>query len=359
MDKRGFALNQNYPKFVVMILKAENKEITGFNQVSVSLRLDSLASTFGFVFFFDPQNTDHKKIFKPGAYPKITIEHEGQLLLTGTILSVSFGSGPQKQLATISGYSLPGVLEDCNIPVALYPLQNDGLSLKQITERLIKNFGLALQIADLVKNAANIPFEVTTADEKQSIKSYIATLASQKHIILSHTPDGKLLFTRITTRTPIVFTYTPGKGVFTALALAFNGQAMHNTITVQKQADEEGGNEGISTINNPYVPTYRPRVVNQTSGDDNSTNAAARNILGEELTNITLNINTDRWDVDGKVWQPGQLISVQDDELYLYTPTTFILREVTLTADETSQTATLVAVLPEVYNNDAAKNIFG
>lgn len=342
-----------------MILKAGNKEITGFNQVSISLKLASLASTFSFVFLFDPQNTEHKKIFKPGAYTPVTIEHNGQLLITGIILSNALNSGPDKQLASIGGYSLPGVLEDCNIPVALYPLQNDGLSLKQITQRLIKKFGLSLEISDNVLKAANNAFETTTADEKQTIKSYIATLASQKNIILSHTPKGSLLFTRITTKTHIIFTYTPGVGVFTELSISFNGQAMHNTITVQQQADEEGGNEGISTIVNPYVQVYRPRVISQTSGDDNTTNAAARNALGEEISNIALNINTDRWDINGIVWQPGQLINVQDDELYLYTPTTFILTEVNLTGDEISQTATLVAVLPEVYNNDPVKNIFG
>ena len=96
-----------------MELKIGGQKIQHFNHVAVSLRYDSVASVFSFNFYFDPSNADHKAMFKPGMYPDVTIEHAGELLITGTLLSYSFSSSPVRQLLSISGYSKPGVLEDC------------------------------------------------------------------------------------------------------------------------------------------------------------------------------------------------------------------------------------------------------
>ena len=346
-----------------MILKINDRirtrKVDYFNQFRVSLRYDSVASSFGFNFFFNPDNTEHKEMACIGHYHIATLEHNNELLLTGYILSTGFDNSAVKKMATFGGYSLPGPLEDCQIPPSLYPLQSDGLSLKEIAERLVKPFGLKIIVDSAVSARMESTYEKTTAGVGQTIKDYLTELATQKNIILSHTSKGELLFTEAkTSRKPIL--HYGGDGLpCPEMKLDFNGQAMHSEITVIKQADKDGGNAGQITVKNPYVPyVYRPKVVAQSSGDDIDTEQAAKNLLAAELKNLKLTITTDRWEIDGKIVKPNNLISVINPEVYLYKKTEWFIEQVDLVGDNTKTTATLTCVPPEVYNGKTPSYTF-
>jgi prophage tail gpP-like protein len=134
---------------------------------------------------------------------------------------------------------------------------------------------------------------------------------------------------------------------------------MHSHITVMKQADSNGGNAGEFTIENPYVPfVYRPKVITQSSGDDNDTEKAARNILSDELKNLKLTIVTDRWEVNGKMLKPNNIISVTNPDIYLYKSADWFIESIDFVGDEKQTTATLHCVLPEVYNGKTPKYLF-
>lgn len=343
-----------------MILKINNKKVDFFDSFSLNLAFNSVASTFSFDGYFNPDNPEHRAIYKPGTYQRVTLEHNGELLLTGTMLSSTFNSGPNIKTVPIGGYSLPGVLEDSDIPTSMYPLQSDGRTLQEITERLIKPFGIKLLNSNLGNvEIANIgkKLEKSTAKESQNIKSYITSLAAQKNIIVSHDEFGNLLFTKAQTNKKPILDFDGGVPE-TEMSLSFNGQGMHNNITVIKQASVDGGNAGESAINNPYVSAYRSSVKNQNSGDDNDTPRAARYLLSNELRNIKLAIQTDRWEVDGKIIKPNNLITVINPNLYIFKKTNFFIESINFIGDKEKTIATLNCVLPEVYNGQTPKNIF-
>jgi prophage tail gpP-like protein len=338
--------------------RIRNRKVEFFNSFNLNLRYDSVASTFSFSFYFNPENKEHKEMVCIGHYHKVTVEHNGELLLTGYILSQVFTSSNVKQLVPFGGYSLPGVLEDCEIPPKLYPLQSDGLTLREIAQKLIAPFGLQMVIDPLVSSQMDSVFEKTTASESQTIKAYLTELASQKNIIISHDEKGNLLFTKAKAdKKPLIHFQTGVIG--TSMSLSFNGQAMHSEITVMKQASSDGGNAGESTIINPYVPfVYRPKVIIQSSGDDVDTEQAAKNALAAELKNLQLTIVTDRWEVDGKILKPNNIIEVTDQEVYLYKKTKWFIESITYVGDNQKMTATLTCVPPEVYNGKTPEYIF-
>lgn len=342
-----------------MIIRVKNRKYDFFNGVIVNLKYDSIASTFSFNAYFNPDNNDQRELLHVAHYHIAKIEHEGEILITGPILSNAFRTSKKKELTGIAGYSLPGVLEDCNVPISLYPLQSDGLSLREITQKLIAPFNLKMVIDSSVNSLMNKVYNNSTADEKQTIKQYLAELASQRNIILSHTADGELLFTKAqTNKKPIIEIEQDGQP-FEKMELAFNGRGMHSTITVQKQADSDGGSAGQSDITNPFVPfTFRPKVISQSSGDDNDTGQAARNALSVELKNLKLTVLLDKWTIDNKIIRPNNIISVINPEIYLYTKTNWFIESVTLTGDNKRQTATLQCVLPSVYDQSTPINIF-
>ncbi len=348
-----------------MILKINDRirvrTIDKFNKFTLDLRYDSFSSTFGFEFYFDPKNADHKELACVSHFHEAVVEHNGEVLVTGYILSQVFNSSNVKEMTQFAGYSLPGVLEDCEIPPSLYPLQSDGLTLKEIASKLLAPFKIKMSIDSSVASKMDIAYDKTTAKETQNIKQYLTELAAQRNIIISHDVNGVLLFTSSKAdRPPILHFENENNSIpFTHMGLSFGGQPMHSDITVIKQASSKGGNAGEATVTNPYVPiVYRPKVLVQSSGDDNSTQEAAQNALAAELKNIVLTITTDRWEVDGKILKPNNIISVLNPECYLYKKTNFFIEKINFTGDNEKTTAVLTCVLPEVYNGKVPKNIF-
>lgn len=360
-----------------MILKINdrirNRKVDFFTKFNLNLQFDSVGSVFSFSYFFDPNNAEHKELSCIGHYHTCTIEHEGQLLLTGQILTPKFKSSPEKNLVTVSGYSLPGVLEDCQIPVKYYPLECDNLSLAEVAKRFVDPFGIGIVIDAAVASRMNEKFGKTTAQPTETVKGYLQSLATQKNIVISHNQYGNLVFTEAKPNRKAIIDFnvpakipstdgSPAKGGIpgTEFELEYNGQAIHSEITVIKQASKrKQGNAAQATVYNPYVPyVYRPRVVTQDSGDDIDTELAAKHLRAQELKNVKLIVNTDRWIVNGKVITPNNVITVTNPEIYLYKKTRWFIETVILKGDAQSATASLHCVPEEVYNNQEPNYIW-
>lgn len=337
-----------------------NRKVFLFNDFNFTLKFDSIASQFSFRYFFNPENPEHKELACIGHYHKAELRHNDELILTGYIVSENFSDSSKPEMATFGGYSLPGFLEDCEVPTELYPLQSDGLSIKEIAQKLISKFTeIKLSIDSSVSSKMNEVLTVSTAGEGQKIKQYLSELTTQKNIIMSHDATGKLLFTMAKTKQTAILNFDEGGTPFTKMNLKYNGQAMHSHITIIKDADIDGGNAGEYTIENPFVPfVYRPTVIKQSSGTDIDTELVAKNALANELKGLVLTIETDRWEIDGKIIKPNSIISVRNEKIYLYKKTNWFVESITFAGDNTKTTATLTCVLPEVYNGETPKYLF-
>jgi len=139
----------------------------------------------------------------------------------------------------------------------------------------------------------------------------------------------------------------------------FDGRAMYSHITVVGQASADGGNARQATIRNPYVPVfYRPKVVTMSSGQDTDAQDAAQRELAKELEGLTLSINTDRWEIDGKIIKPNNIIEILAPELYIYSKSDFFIRSIDFVGDEKETTASINCILPEVVNGKYPVSIF-
>ena len=336
-----------------------NRKITFFESFDITLRYDAVASTFSFSFLFDPNNPDHKDLAAIGHYHIASLYHNKELLLTGYILSESLTDEPSKVPVTISGYSLPGVLEDCQIPTTSYPIQFDGLTLAQISSKVLAPFGIKQIVNPSVASDMNSPYVETEAKSGQTIRDILVDLATQKNIIISHDEQGRLVYTRPSSKQKPIFNFESNIPQ-TSMKLTFDGQGMHSDITVFQQKDFDVETPATTVaIKNPYVPfVYRPHVVSQTSGNANDTQKAAENIRARELKGMTLQITTDRWIIDNKVIRPGQLLTAINPAVYLYKKSTWFIESVRLKGDSKETIATLGCVLPEVYSGETPTYLF-
>lgn len=381
----------------MLVLKINDRlkirTIKHFNNVKIGLKYDSIASTFEFSFYFNPDNHDLEELACVSHYHEAIIEYNGEVLLTGYIVSQSFTSTPTRQMSHFSGCSKTGFLAHCQIPPSSFPLQSNGLSLRQITQKIIQPFDIKLVIDPNVYKKTGIiytakqnpdtpdpkrkkdpityvtqqlslddkvdnPIDESTADISQIISDYITELAVQRNIILSHDEKGNLLLTEAKTKMLPIFHLEKGM-IGVVMSLSFKGEQLHSDITVVKQADSDGGNASQYTIQNPYVPiVYRPKTVVMSSGDSTTAQEAAQNALAAELKSIQLIINIDRWVLDGKIIRPNNVISVLNSDLYIYEKSNWFIESVDYEGDQEKQIATLTCVLQECYNGQYPSNVF-
>lgn len=344
-----------------MKLLINNIEFRHFNNIDVQLTYECVASAFSMDVLFDPNNAAHRAAFKPGTYAKFElIDSQNNLLITGVLLRISFNSSSQRSWVRVSGYSTPGVLDDCEIPLQCYPLQTNNLTLLQICERLCAPFGINVVVDPLVSDVVNRKIDKSTASESQSVRAYMSDLCSSRQVILSHTAKGELLLTRANTKQQPIYFFN-GADKSYEIVLDFNGQNMHSQVGALRQATKRkgGGLIGQSVLTNPYVKTFRSSVKRQPSGDESTDTATtARNVLSEELRNLSITIHMQGHYLNGQLVKPGVLVSVQNPDLFLFNPTLLFVESVAYKTSGIEDTATLTCYVPEVYSTDEPKNIF-
>jgi prophage tail gpP-like protein len=356
-----------------MQIRIGDRTITQWEKLTVTLKFDSVASTFAMESYFDPRSSADRVTFQPFYYLGVVITHNNTRVLSGTTLGVRFKSGPEKKLTVITGYSATGVLQDCPyIDIA------NGLSLTELANRAIQSYGIAVKVSPDVKDVADALFSTNDIDGTQSVFSIINSVASQRHIIVSHDEYGNVLLTRGNTDQAPIYNFDNTVNAFPATSMEFDcdGQRMHNIISVLRQRDIAFPNVNADTsLKNPFLEQrytfgpltnqtyktwFRPTLIRQTAPLVNlpDLELTARNELAKELRSMALIIEMDGWLLNGKLVRPNQIITVKDPDLYLFNPTKFFIEEVQLVSDAQKQVAILKCVLPEVYNNKEVKNIF-
>lgn len=340
-------------------LKISGQRFDFFNEFNISLVYNSVSSVFSFdgLVITEAQ----KNLFRPLQYRETKVLFGNETLITGTLLNTSTSVENSILMGNISGYSKTGILEDCDIPVSLYPLQSDNLSLKEITEKIIAKFGIKLVVNSNVLTESNKKYPSVNAEIGQKIISYITELAKQRNIIVTHDNNGNLLFTKLNLVQPSVATYIEGMPS-TSISLSANGQGMHSEITMQKQVTIEVDVAGEQTVNNTLIPVYRPIVSKQKSGDNDDTQSGVEMIRSAELRNISVIIETDRWKwTDGRVIniiKPNNIIEIQSPSNFINNRTRFFVEKVDYNGNNEGIRATITCVLSEVYSGNQPKNIF-
>lgn len=337
-----------------MKIKINGRICENFTGISITRNLDSIASTFSFKVRFNPENDDHKELFKPLKYHKVEIfKDNGVLMFTGVILGHAFESDSGWNLLTISGYSKSGILEDVTIPPSLYPLESNGKNLKEIAKRLCDAYGIGIVFDKSIDVELSRAFKKTTADSSESVKSYISKLTSQRNILLSHNEKGEVVMFKPNTNAKPKYYFNKDNTL--KMSSSWNGQGMHSVINVVRQPSKE--NSGVSTVDvakNALIGVFRPTTKVLSSGEDTDTKKAADNELAAELKNITVKVELQGL-FDDIV--PGDLINIHNHEIYSFAYSRWIVSSIALNKDESSETTSIDLVLPETYNSQIPKPI--
>lgn len=337
-----------------MKLKINGRFFNFFSDITVNYKLDSVASTFSFSGRFDPDNSEHREIFRPLAYHKVEIfSDDDELLLTGNLVNTDLGSDSKRELQNLSGYSKAGILEDCTIRPSAYPLEKLNVNLEDLTQNLLSEFDIDFVVDDSVLNEMRIEYKKTVAQPTETIKSFISKLAAQRNIILSHNEKGDLVFFKPDlTAEPVLF-LTPENTI--TMGLKVNGQQIHRNISVIRQPSKDNNSlSPVDTVENILVGADRSITKVLSSGSETETKKAADNALAAQLKSIDFTVFLNRIE-DVKV---GDIIEVQNPEIHLYDRTKLVISSIVVKETKTSNEMTLKLVLPETFSGEPPKNIF-
>ena len=337
-----------------MKIKINGEFYIFFNELVLSEKLDSVASAFSFLAYFDYENKAHRNIFKPLQYNEVEIfDDEDNLRFTGYSVNTNLSSESLPSLQSISGYSKTGILEDVNFPYKIYPLEKNNVNLTDLTNQILKEYGLELVVENSAAKDARLVYKKIVAEPTEKIKSFLSKLASQRNLILSHDENGNLVYKKINEYGSSKFFFTKQNTI--SMSLSVNGQSLFSEITVFRQPSSDGGS--VSTVDfasNNLVKLKRNNVSILSSGDETDTKKLADNILAAQLKNISISVSINKF-LDLKC---GDVVEVMNEEIFLFERARLVVSELTIKVNENSTTIQLNLVLPKTFNGQQPKDIF-
>jgi len=332
-------------------------KLTRFNNFKISLKFDAVASTFSFDFVYEPDNGQHAAILNLGAYPEVEVVYRKETLVKGVVVNSKISIESEPSVATAEGYTYTGVLEDCNLPLDLFPLDYNSQSLQDIAKKVAGAFDLQVEVDSTAKAQAQKPFEKVEASETETAKSFLANLAAQRNCILSHTPEGGLFITNAKAASEPAFVLNT-QNIATALSFDFNGQDLNSPIHVLGQQSATNSNARQATVKNPIVKSYRPTTKKQTSGTDKDTEEIAIEARAAQLQNISFNVETDRLAIEGNILKPNKTFKLRTNNNILQPEIVLFIKEVELSGSNEPEGASIAAVMPEAFTKQPPKTIF-
>lgn len=314
-------------------LRLNGKWYEHFNNIDITLSLNTVASTFKFSGF--------NKWFDILKYDDCEVYFDNERIISGTILNPAFKYQKKPTLLALSGYSKTGILEDSNYPISLYPTQFDGLNLMEITQKITNYFRLKLKVYENALKEVSIPFEKVSIDTNDTIKSFLSRLADQRGLILAHDNYGRLLLYKVEAKTKPQISLN----ISDALSVDFtpNAQGFHSEITVLKQSTLSNNNGEQTTVKSPWIYGIN-RPSTKTLSDGDQLEDWANKLMCSEARNFALKLT-----YEGHInVRSGFYITFEATQI-LTKPTKFIIETVQFLATKKSKTTTMNIVLPCVY----------
>jgi len=333
-----------------VIVRLGGKVFRHWTEARLTLSLDSM-DTLELIAPFDTSSAEQRAKFRPFSFQTMQVQVGRSLAFNGTMVGTSPQLSASARTVELSAYSLPGVLNDCTVPASDFPLEFNGLGLKAIAAKVVAPFGLKVEF----EGEPGPTFERVALKPSQTVLSFLATLARQRNLVITNTPEGALLFVQSKEQAKPVANFTEGSSPLYGVSPFFSPQAYYSHIT-GIEVIVVGVLGSQHTVRNPRLAgTLRPynfQASDVTGAELKTAVEAKAGRMFANMVSYQLNINTWR-DEFGEVWRPNTFITLEAPGAMVYSKTTLLIRSVELVSAAETETATLDVVLPGAFNGKA------
>lgn len=325
-----------------------------WQQVQITQSIDGM-STVDFSAPFEPDAPGFKEAFRPFSFKPIEITVGGDPLFTGTMVTPLPVQTPNERTIQVSGYSLPGVLNDCTFPASAFPTEFNGQTLEEIATTAAGMFGLSV----VFEADAGPPFERVRCEPGKKVLAFLSELAKQRNLIISSNAAGALLFLQSAATGQAIGQLQQGQSPLISVTPTFNAQEYYTHIT-GVTATIVGIEGPQHTVKNPH-PTdgVRPFIFSADDINPAEIEAAVNAKTGRMFGAIaTYQVEVATWrDMNGALWAPNTTLKLQAPGAMIYEPYEFLVKSVTFRKERASETASLSLVLPGAYSGEIPEGL--
>lgn len=310
--------------------------------------------TFAFSAPFEPDQQSFRDAFKPFSFKPVNFTIGGKRELTGTMVDIKPGIGQSRTIG-VSGYSLPGVLNDCGMPATAYPIEYNSLNLRDIAKSVSRPFGISVDFAP----DPGIVFERAALNPETKIFKFLADLAAQRTLVVGNDQRGALTFRQSVEPGLPVARLREGASPVLAVTPTFSPQQWFSDVTGINPSNM-GDSGGTFTEKNPFLQgVIRPFAYSAKDTDDGSLKGAVQSKIARMVANaIVYRVQVNTWrDEKGNLWEPNTTLLLTSPGAMVYSETEFLIRAIDFARGSNGDTASIELVLPGAYSGKLPKRL--
>ena len=323
-------------------ISIDDQIVSIWESVQINLSMDSI-DTVNFIAPFERDLPGFKDIFRPFEFKDLSVVVGDELLFNGTQVAVTPTIQTQRKSIDVSGYSRPGVLNDCTAPISAYPLEFNGQDLKVIADKITEPFN----ISNTFLSTIGATFERVACEPGKKLLPFLVELARQRALVLTNDVDGNLVFWQsITTGLPVA-RLSQGESPLLSITPNFSPQDYYSHIT-GVDFIIVGYTGSTYTVKNDKLKTLRPFTFKTPDTIGASVKSAVQAKSGRMFANmVSYSITLSTWrDPLGNLWKPNTTLTLIAPDAMIYNEYEFIIRNVELIRESDNETAVLEIVLP-------------
>ena len=325
----------------------DGKRFRFWDKVRITRSIDTM-DTVEFGAPFDSEAPGFRETFRPFSFKPVVITVGGTPLFTGTMVAVNPVVENAQKVISVSGYSLPGVLNDCTSPASSFPLEYDNQGLREIATALAAPFGISV---DFQADQGAV-FERVASEPGKKVLAFLTELAKQRNLIISSSSRGKLVFLQSAESGQPVARLQQGSAPVLSVTPFFSPQEYYSHITgIEPVVVGLAGSQ--FTVKNPrLLGVTRPLTFNAPDTLDADVKAAVEAKAGRMFGSMaSYSVRVATWrDPNGKLWEPNTLVKLLAPDAMVYNEYEFIIRSIEFSRDRATETATLNLVIPGSFS---------
>lgn len=309
---------------------------------------DACCSTFGATFPWDTYNRAHRRWWgNPLDLAECTLYGGDEQVFGGKFENSKNTSDPDSLSMEVSARSHTRILQKTALPSMQYPVEREKETLEQIAQWGTNVWGFYAES----DNPTSEAFDKVAIKKDQKFYAWLADLANIEGRVLSSTNDGYGLVIRSPLQVAeAVGYYAEGKAGFTPPEFEFDTNKLHGNYIGTSKGARRAGNTSNYRDPNFAEQTYSHLDLQGTK----------KGRLGESVEYAARKVYRDFFTTDfdpgggflnpqGKLWAPGQYLTLRAPTSRIYKDTLFLVRSVKFHLGADSQRVTLGIVPPWVY----------
>lgn len=326
-------------------LVIDDISVSFWESVTINRSMDSI-DTISFSAPFERDLPGFTDVFRPFEFKPLSAFVGEELLFNGTQISVNPVIEPNRKLIEVSGYSIPGVLNDCTAPITAYPLEFNFQTLNTIAEKICEPFNIKVSFDAEV----GAKFERVACNPGKKLLPFLIDLARQRGLVLTNDSAGDLIFWQSVKPGLPVAKLIQGESPLISITANFSPQNYYSHIS-GVDFIIVGYTGSIYTVRNKKLKTLRPFTFKTPDSLDSSVKNAVEAKAGRmfaSMASYTISVSTWR-DSFGNLWEPNTTLVLKAPDAMIYNEYEFIIRSVELVRESDNEIANIELILPGAF----------